>query len=468
MMFAIGAAFALALAMTAGDMLWAGLSLRHRVGYGLAHGALMCLVIGGFIGWRERRPAAGLAAGPIIGVLAAGVFYVLAPWLRYSAMFPAWMFFWICFALLQKQLAREAAWTPAIGRGLIAAVVSGIAFYMISGVWTRPPRGGPNYLYHLGAWFVAFLPGFVAMFTPLRGSFKDAGATHLLALLLAGCTAANSVVPVSAVRRQVQTIATFRKTLASRGFPSPVTLEHRLYSARAMHLLQRRTVIRSAVLALGVTAILGLPAKAAAQAKHFPLESTDNLRLENMKAEPVVLEGKKGLRITMTGEPPQLVPIVGLEFANGTIEAEIAGAPAPNAPEGARGFVGIAFRVQADMKTYDAFYLRPTNGRAEDQERRNHAAQYISQPEWPWARLRKETPSRYESYVDLVPGAWTRIKIEVRGDKARLYVHGQEQPALIVNDVKTGPEGKGGVALWLDLGTVAHFRNLTVQPGPAK
>ena len=131
-MFAIGAAIVLAVAMTAGDMLWAGLSLRHRVGYGLAHGALMCLLIGGFVGWHARRPLAGVAAGPAIGVLAAGLFYLLAPWLRYSAMFPAWIFFWICFALLQKQLAREPAWAVAIMRGLVAAIVSGLAFYMIS------------------------------------------------------------------------------------------------------------------------------------------------------------------------------------------------------------------------------------------------------------------------------------------------------------------------------------------------
>jgi hypothetical protein len=35
---------------------------------------------------------------------------------------------------------------------------------------------------------------------------------------------------------------------------------------------------------------------------------------------------------------------------------------------------------------------------------------------------------------------------------------------LIVNDVKTGAEGKGAVALWLDRGTIAHFRNLRLEP----
>ena len=53
----------------------------------------------------------------------------------------------------------------------------------------------------------------------------------------------------------------------------------------------------------------------------------------------------------------------------------------------------------------------------------------------------------------------------MRGDRARLYVNGNEQPTLIVNDVKTGASAKGAVALWLGPGTVAHFRNLTVRTG---
>jgi hypothetical protein len=220
-----------------------------------------------------------------------------------------------------------------------------------------------------------------------------------------------------------------------------------------------------------------VPGLAFAEARHVPLESMDGLRLHNVAGEPVVHQGRKGLRLTFapTAMPAgpgqaveQLALIDGLEFSSGVIEAEVAGAPASGAPEGARGFVGVAFRVQPDKSTYDAFYLRPTNGRAEDQERRNHAVQYIGHPEWTWARLRKETPSKYESYVDLVPGEWTKIRIEVRGDRARLYVHDNEHPTLIVNDVKSGAKATGGVALWLGAGTVAHFRNLTVRPEAEK
>lgn len=229
------------------------------------------------------------------------------------------------------------------------------------------------------------------------------------------------------------------------------------------------------LVALTVLATLGLPDTGSAQARHYKLESVDGLQLHNVIAEPATLEGRKGVRVTedpgqlegikeeRRGPSELLALITDLEFSNGTIEAEIAGSPAAGASEGARGFVGIAFRLHKDMRTYDAFYLRPTNGRAEDQERRNHSTQYISHPDWTWMRLRKETPSKYESYVDLVPGAWTKIRIEVSGAQARLYVHDEEQPTLIVNDLKTGIQGKGAIALWIGPGTRAHFRNLSVE-----
>jgi hypothetical protein len=209
------------------------------------------------------------------------------------------------------------------------------------------------------------------------------------------------------------------------------------------------------------------------------LDSSAGLRLQNVQAEPVTHEGKRGLRVTISAEakqrlqaPPNgsqaalemLAIVENSNFTNGVIEAEIAGAPAPDAPEGARGFVGIAFRVGPDLQTYDAFYLRPTNGRADDQLRRNHSVQYISPPQWTWERLRTETPARYESYADLEPDKWTRIRIEVQGERARLYVNGQSQPTLIVNDLKTGATGSGAIALWSNPGTIAHFRNLRVRP----
>ncbi len=128
--------------------------------------------------------------------------------------------------------------------------------------------------------------------------------------------------------------------------------------------------------------------------------------------------------------------------------------------------MGVAFRVAADPSKYESIYTRPTNARADDQVRRNHSTQYISMPDHPWSRLRKEAPERYESYVDLVPGEWTRLKVTVDGVKARLYVNDSEHTVLIVNDLKHG-DSQGSVALWIGLGTEAYFTNLRLSQSVA-
>jgi len=156
-----------------------------------------------------------------------------------------------------------------------------------------------------------------------------------------------------------------------------------------------------------------------------------------------------------------LVVFETIEFNQGTIEAEIAGSLSSNASGQARGFVGIAWNVQDD-KTYDCIYLRPTNGRANDQQRRNHSVQYISHPDWTWYRLRKEMPSKYEAYVDIVPDEWIKVKIVVEDQSAKLYINEVEQPTLIINNLKTGREAGGNVALWIHSSTIGRFSNLKI------
>jgi len=234
-----------------------------------------------------------------------------------------------------------------------------------------------------------------------------------------------------------------------------------------------KSLLPAACAAIGLLA--AMPAPIGAQTKSLALESADGLTLHNSVATPVSFKGKKALKLTAastagapgageSGRMEHLAIVGGLEFSSGTIEVDLAGEPGPGAAGGARGFVGVVFRLQPDRKTYDCFYLRPTNGRAEDQERRNHTAQYISHPDYPWFRTRKETPSRYESYVDILPAEWIHVKIDVNGDKARLYVNRNEQPTLIVNDVKSGASAKGAVALWFEGSTIAHYANLKITP----
>ncbi len=165
---AVVAAVLLAAVMTFGDYIWSVFEVRHKVVNGILHGATMCLALGVVIGWRAGRIAAGALAGPVIGVIAALAFYALAATLRYWAMLPAWMLFWILFAFLQQRLMRTESLGTALGRGLAAALLSGAAFYAISGIWTNPPPGPPRYGVHFASWVFAFLPGFVALFAGLR------------------------------------------------------------------------------------------------------------------------------------------------------------------------------------------------------------------------------------------------------------------------------------------------------------
>lgn len=194
----------------------------------------------------------------------------------------------------------------------------------------------------------------------------------------------------------------------------------------------------------------------------------ENLRQHKVATEQTTYSGLGALRVTdaVKGErgenEDRLVVLDGAEFGDGTIEVDLAGEPAADAQGEARGFVGVAFHVAPDVSSFEAFYLRPTNGRAEDQLRRNHSAQYISFPDGPWQLFRKETPGKYESYVDLVPGVWTKVQIDVRGEAARLYVHGNDQPTLLVNELKLGARS-GLLGLWIGRGTLAHFTNLRVR-----
>jgi len=208
---------------------------------------------------------------------------------------------------------------------------------------------------------------------------------------------------------------------------------------------------------------------ACAQAtQNVPKLGVDQLELRNVKAEPVSYKGKDAVRLTDAGAPElddagRLAVIRGSSFTDGSIEVDLTGDTVPDAPANLRGFVGIAFRVAADASRFECFYLRPKNGRSSDPVQRSHSAQYISIPGFPWQKLRSESPGKYEAYVDLVPGEWTKAKIVVAGDKAQLYMNGSPQPTLVVNDLKQ-PRAAGAIGLWVGPGTIAHFANLRITP----
>jgi hypothetical protein len=236
-------------------------------------------------------------------------------------------------------------------------------------------------------------------------------------------------------------------------------------SVRSKRLSARSGIAAMAVCSLGLLFLL--PSVGAAPEKSFVLKpGVENLTLIGVKAEAIDYRGRKAIHISETpGNGETMAVIKDLDFKDGTIELEITGTPSAGAPETARGFVGIAFRIAADNDHFECFYLRPTNGRADDQLRRNHSTQYVSEPDYPWERLRKENPGVYESYVDLEPGVWTKYKLAVSSRKAALYVHGAEQPCLIVNDLK-GAQSHGKIALWIGSNAEGYFSDLKVTQAP--
>jgi len=202
---------------------------------------------------------------------------------------------------------------------------------------------------------------------------------------------------------------------------------------------------------------------------------SQNLKFTRNNLEPIGttmsverLNGKDVIKVIKDStvkdvDEPTFVKLKGVDFKDGAIEVSVLSRLSSNAPEFARGFIGIAFRINDTNSKFECIYLRPTNGRANDQVRRNHSIQYFSFPDYKFQRLRKESPEQYESYADMGLNEWIKMKIIVKGMQAKLYLNDNKQPSLIVNDLKLGSDESWGIGLWVDVGTEGSFSDLSVH-----
>jgi hypothetical protein len=199
--------------------------------------------------------------------------------------------------------------------------------------------------------------------------------------------------------------------------------------------------------------------------EEISLTNLSRLQAKDARIETATYRGSPALKMAEKpgGRGEALAVIQNLVFHNGAIELDVSGNLSKTADPTARGFIGVAFRMAPEAAHFECIYIRPDNGRANDQLRRNHATQYVSFPEWPWERLRKETPGVYESYADMALGEWVHLRIVVDGVNASLYVNGATRPSLIVHDLKLG-DSQGSAGLWIGPGTEGYFRNLTISP----
>ena len=159
---------------------------------------------------------------------------------------------------------------------------------------------------------------------------------------------------------------------------------------------------------------------------------------------------------------PTFVKIKTVDFKDGTIEVKVLSRLLKTAPASARGFIGVAFHIDSLNSKFEGIYLRPTNGRADDQLRRNHSIQYFSYPDYDFDRLRKEANGVYESYADMGLNEWITMRIEIKGKQAKLFLNNNKQPSLIVNDLKLGDNVSGAIALWVDGGTEGYFKDIKI------
>ena len=205
----------------------------------------------------------------------------------------------------------------------------------------------------------------------------------------------------------------------------------------------------------------------------YPLTNTDGLRPNGVAVAAAEFKGRAAVEVRMLRDlagpdSNTLALIEGTDLQDGVIEFDVASRVNPDSwffvRWFARGFVGVAFRTSADLSSFECIYLRPTNGRADDPERRMHAVQYFSYPDYDFRRFRDEAPGQYEASADIGPDEWIRVKIAVHGPTARLFVNNAAEPTLVVEDLKHGPDARGAVGLWVDAGTIAHFSNLRITP----
>ena len=206
---------------------------------------------------------------------------------------------------------------------------------------------------------------------------------------------------------------------------------------------------RLAALTLGVLAALG--SNAGAQATTAPtIERTVN-RTQTIVQEngrPIVrLDAKQGDGFAI---------VQGPAFSEGTIDLLVRGEDVAQ-----QSFVGVAWNVRNDS-TYEAVYLRPFNFRTPDTARAKRAVQYVSQPAWPWPRLRTETPGKYEKPVlpSPDPSAWVPLRLVVTPTQVSVYANGGAEPDLVVQ--RLGEAKAGPVALWVGNNSRGDFTELKV------
>lgn len=160
-----------ALVATLSDYTWYTLNVRHSITTGIVHGAVLLTAVGAVLGLVANRVLKGLPIGALAGIGGALIYYLLVALVdrrTYGMAIPAsWVAMWLLLAVLDGRWLRapqRRQWRDIAMRGVLAAVLSGIAFFLVlNTLWGRPPAAGKNYVLQFAAWVVAWAPGLLAL-----------------------------------------------------------------------------------------------------------------------------------------------------------------------------------------------------------------------------------------------------------------------------------------------------------------
>ncbi|MEO2213072.1 hypothetical protein ABGV40_19700 [Paenibacillus amylolyticus] len=207
---------------------------------------------------------------------------------------------------------------------------------------------------------------------------------------------------------------------------------------------------------------------------HYNLDTIpEGAQPHSVTAIPVQMGGRQTLRVTLTdevshGEPnvdfidmPTFLKIP-VEFKDGTLSVDIFSKLRDNAPDYARGFAGLAYRISDHMDAFEAVYIRPLNGLKTQPEapRDKRALQYFAYPDWKFNRLREEYPDgRFEAGADIGPGEWVNLTLVIDDSNLKAYVDGTE---CITIDKTKATVITGDIGLFVDIGTEAFFSDLRI------
>lgn len=181
--------------------------------------------------------------------------------------------------------------------------------------------------------------------------------------------------------------------------------------------------------------------------------------LDNEKVLRVIKKDKQ-----LSFDENTYAKLIDYSFHNGEIEVKLLSRLLPEAPDFARGFIGIAFRINEDDTQFESFYLRPTNGRTEDSIRKNRAVQYFSYPMYTFEFFRNHNIIEFEGPADIGLDEWITLKAVICDERAIFYLNHSDEPVLVVDKLKLGAKAKGSIGLFVDIGTEAFFKDIKVTP----